>query len=283
MKAFNVFISYQRSDTLYAAHALGYALRLAGHEAFVDTGSIGGGEPYPEVIGKAISRANAVLALIGPRFAVDRLREPTSVVAFEWRYARYHGAAVVPVLIESAAMPKDDDLPRELRWIGKRNAYALRPSSLAPDIDAVVQAIPALAVEPRRVARVLWVDDNPANNEVERASLRPSGIIFDNVVSTHEATDQIAFESYDLVITDLGRQGSSDRSFTAGYTFLDHPSVRKAGPPVIVYTNSYGVAKREELIGRGATEVMSDRAKLIETVLRLLGRGPQEPPRELRR
>jgi CheY-like chemotaxis protein len=283
MKAVNVFISYQRSDTLYAAHALGYALRLAGHEAFVDTGSIGGGEPYPEVIGKAISHANAVLALIGPRFAVHRLQEPSSVVAFEWRYARYHGAAVVPVLIEGAAMPKESDLPRELRWIGKRNAYALRASSLAPDIDAVVQAIPALAVEPRRVARVLWVDDNPANNEIERASLRPSGIIFDNVVSTQEATDQIAFESYDLVITDLGRPGSSDRSFTAGYTFLDHSSVRKAGPPVIVYTNSYGVAKREELISRGASEVISDRDKLIETVLRLLGRGPQEPPRGLRR
>ena len=283
MKGFNVFISYQRSDTLYAAHAMGYALRLAGQEAFVDTGSIGGGEPYPEVISKAISRANAVLALIGPRFAVDRLHEPTSVVAFEWRYARYHGAAVVPVLIEGAVMPKESDLPRELRWIGKRNAYALRPSSLAPDIDAVVQAIPALAVEPRRVARVLWVDDNPANNEIERASLRPSGIIFDNVVSTGEATDQIAFESYDLVITDLGRPGSSDRSFTAGYAFLDHPSVRKAGPPVIVYTGRIGVAKREELVSRGASEVISDRAKLIETVLRLLGRGPQEPPRGLRR
>jgi CheY-like chemotaxis protein len=216
MKAVNVFISYQRSDTLYAAHALGYALRLAGHDAFVDTGSIGGGEPYPEVIGKAISHANAVLALIGPRFAVHRLQEPSSVVAFEWRYARYHGAAVVPVLLEGAAMPKESDLPRELRWIGKRNAYALRASSLAPDIDAVVQAIPALAFEPHRVARVLWVDDNPANNEIERASLRPSGIIFDNVVSTQEATDQIAFESYDLVITDLGRPHGA-RIFTGGH------------------------------------------------------------------
>ena len=59
--------------------------------------------------------------------------------------------------------------------------------------------------------------------------------------------------------------------------------MRKAGPPVIVYTNSQSVAKREELISRGATKVISNRSKLIETVLRLLGRGPQEPPRELRR
>lgn len=42
-----VFISYQRADTLFAAHAIGYALRLAGHESFVDTGSIAGGALIP--------------------------------------------------------------------------------------------------------------------------------------------------------------------------------------------------------------------------------------------
>lgn len=283
MKRFNVFISYQRADTLFVAHALGYALRLAGHDAFVDTGSIGGGELYPQVISKAISRANVVLALIGPKFEVKKLHEPTSVVTFEWRYAQYHGAAVVPVLIENAAMPQDNDLPPELRWIAKRNAYALRSSSLAPDIDDVVKAIPTMAVEPRRVARVLWVDDNPANNEIERAKLRPFGIVFDNVVSTHEAVDQLAFESYDLVITDLGRERSSDRSFTAGSAFLDHPSVKKVGPPVIVYAGTWAVAQRDELVRRGASDVMANREQLINTVLRMLGRVPEEPARDLSR
>jgi CheY-like chemotaxis protein len=281
MKGFNVFLSYQRSDTLFAAHALGYALRLAGNEAFVDTGSIGGGELYPQKISKAISRANVVLALIGPKFEVKNLHEPTSVVAFEWRYAQYHGSAVVPVLIENAAMPKENDLPRELRWIVKRNAYALRPSSLEPDIDAVVKDIPVMAVEPRRVARVLWVDDKPANNEFERAKLRPFGIVFDSVVSTHEAVAQLALESYDLVITDLGRQNSSDRSATAGTAFLEHPSVKKVGPPVIVYAGTWAVAQRDELVRLGASDVMASREQLINTVLRMLGRAPEEPARDL--
>jgi CheY-like chemotaxis protein len=283
MKRSNVFISYQRADALFVAHALGYALRLAGHDAFVDTGSISGGELYPQVISKAISRANVVLALIGPKFDVKKLHEPTSVVTFEWRYAQYHGASVVPVLIENAAMPKDNDLPPELRWIAKRNAYALRPSSLEPDIDAVVKAIPAMAVEPRRVARVLWVDDKPANNELERAKLRPFGIVFDNVVSTHEAVEQLAFESYDLVITDLGREHSSDRSSTAGSAFLAHPSVKNVGPPVIVYAGTWAIAQRDELIRLGASDVMANREQLINTVLRMLGRAPEEPARGLGR
>jgi CheY-like chemotaxis protein len=189
----------------------------------------------------------------------------------------------VPVLIENAAMPKDDDLPPELRWIAKRNAYPLRPSSLEPDIDALIKAIPSLAVEPRRAARVLWVDDKPANNELERARLRPFGIVFDNVVSTHEAVEQLAFESYDLVITDLGREHSSDRSFTAGSAFLEHPTVRKVGPPVIVYAGTWAVAQRDDLIRLGASDVMANREQLIHTVLRMLGRTPEEQARDLRR
>ena len=81
----NVFISYQRADTALAAHALAYALRLAGHKAFVDTGSIGVGELYRQVIANEVSTANLMLALIGPSFAVQRLHEPASVVTFEPR------------------------------------------------------------------------------------------------------------------------------------------------------------------------------------------------------
>ena len=266
-----VFISYQRADTLFAAHALGYALRLAGHDAFVDTGSISQGELYRQYISNAVSTANVVLALIGPSFDSRRLHEPTSVVAFEWQRARFHGTAVVPVLVDGGAMPADEQLPSRLRWFTGRNAMGLRRSSLSGDIADCVAAMPTLAATPRRAARVLWIDDRPANNEYERKLLRPDGIVFDNVVSTEEALEQLAAESYDLVITDLGRQGSSDRSGTAGAAFLEHPVVR-GGPPVIVYAGRYAVTQRDDLIGRGALDVMSSREQLLKTVLTVLGR-----------
>lgn len=277
-----VFVSYQRADTLFAAHAVGYALRGAGHEAFVDTGSIGGGELYPQVISKAVSSANVMLALIGPSFGFARLREPTSVVAFEWRRAQFHGAAVVPVLVDGGAIPSDADLPAELRWFTKRNAYALRRESFSDDVSALVDAIPLLATTPRRAARVLWVDDRPANNEGERKTLRPHGIVFDNVVSTAEAVEQLANESYDLVITDLGRAHSSDRSQTAGADFLEHPVVSSGGPPVIVYASTWAVRQRDELLRLGAAEVTASRKQLIDTALGVLGRAP-EPPSDLSR
>ena len=123
---------------------------------------------------------------------------------------------------------------------------------------------------------VLWVDDNPANNELERKLLRPRGIVFDNVVSTEEALEQIVNENYDLVITDLGRRKSSDRSVDAGATFLEHPVIANGGPPVIVYAGTWAVARRDELKQRGALDVMANREHLITTVLATLGRATEE-------
>ena len=157
-----VFVSYQRADTIFAAHAIGYALRGAGHEAFVDTGSIGGGDFYPQVISKAVSSTNVMLALIGPSFDFASLHEATSVVAYEWRRAQFHGAAVVPILVEDGRIPSADELPAELRWFTKRNAYSLRRESFSDDVSALINAIPVLSTMPRRAARVLWVDDRTA-------------------------------------------------------------------------------------------------------------------------
>jgi CheY-like chemotaxis protein len=276
----NVFVSYQRADTLFAAHALAYALRLHYHDAFVDTGSIASGEQYRQVIGEAVSKANVFLALIGASFDAARLHEPTSVIAFEWQRARRHNTAVVPVLVDGH-MPKEEQLPSWLRWFTSCNAVALRQASLSADIDACVAAIPALATIPRRAARVLWIDDRPANNEYERKWLRGYGLVFDNVVSTDEALEQLANDTYDLVITDLGRRGSSDRSSTAGAAFLENPIVR-SGPPVIVYADRKAEAQAQALRDRGAREMTADRERLFEIVLDLLGCGP-EPAGELRR
>ena len=268
-----LFVSYQRADTALAAHALGYALRLGGHDAFVDTGSIGVGELYRQVIANEVATCNLMFALIGPNFDALRLHEPTSVVTYEWQRARFHGAAVVPVIVDGATLPADEQLPPALRWLSRRNALALRRGSFSADIDACVAAVPVLASTPRRAARVLWVDDRPANNELERQWLRPHGIVFDSVVSTDEALEQLANESYDLVITDLGREHSSDASATAGAAFLEQPIVRDGGPPVIVYAGTWAVAQRDALVARGALEVMANRQQLYATVLGVLGRS----------
>jgi len=65
-------------------------------------------------------------------------------------------------------------------------------------------------------------------------------------VSSREALEQLRKESYDLVITDLGRADSSDRSENAGANFLQDPALRRVGPPVVVYAGRWAIARRDE-------------------------------------
>ncbi len=270
------FVSYQRRDALMPAHLLAYALRAAGHQAFVDTGDIDGGEPFREVIAQAIAASNAVLALVGPGFDAARLHAPGNVVAFEWQRARFHGLPVLPVLLEGALLPAEAALPPGLRWVTRANAWPLRSATLGRDVDALLAALPLLAQTPRRAARVLWVDDQPARNEAERDALRAKGLVFDNVVSTREALAQLAVEPYDLVITDLVRDASSDRSDAAGADFLAQPALRDGGPPVVIYAGWRALMAADTLRAHGAAAVCADAAELQAQVLRLLGRGPQD-------
>lgn len=260
-----VFLSYRRSDRTAVAHAVRYALLHGGHTVFLDTEDVDTGDAFRTVIRDELANAELVLFLIGPGFAPERLHSAGDVVRFEWMQARFYGCGIQLVLVDDARMPGTADLPPELRWIGERSASALRTGTLGRDIDALVEAAPRLAATPRAF-RVLWVDDHPANNEWERRHLRPEGILFDNVVSTSEAIEQLSFSRYDLVITDLGRLGSSDRSRAAGRDLLGHPVITDGGPPVIVYATSKAVAQTDALKARGAFGVAAGRGDLYRLV-----------------
>jgi CheY-like chemotaxis protein len=264
----NIFISYQRSDTLLLAYCLRYALRAGDHDPFVDTGAIPAGTAFAPFIDDAIARSDLVVVLIGPSFDYGRLNQPNSVIAFEWRRARFHGCAVLPVLYQCSQLPAEQ-LPNELRWLPGLNARFVSDQSLSADVDGIVTLIPELAHAPRPSARVLWVDDNPKNNVVERRYLRTLGLTFDNVVSTEEAVEQLRNSSYDLVITDLGRLTIDETSYSAGLDAVQWV-VRAGGPPVIVYAGRNAIERRDEVIrlgGFGSTNSPDELYALIDQAL----------------
>ena len=58
-----IFISYRRADSAFPAHALRYALRLAGHEVFLDTGTIAPGEAFRDVIRDSLHKTDLEMAV----------------------------------------------------------------------------------------------------------------------------------------------------------------------------------------------------------------------------
>lgn len=66
----------------------------------------------------------------------------------------------------------------------------------------------AASAQAARLTRVLWVDDDPANNRRERRYLRSAGMTVVNALSTQEGLDALARDDFDLVVTDMARPQS---------------------------------------------------------------------------
>ena len=88
------------------------------------------------------------------------------------------------------------------------------------------------AAELLRGAQVLWVDDHPINNLNERQILRSYGVFIDLARSTEEALDMLQAIRYDLIVSDMGRQGIKDE----GLRLLETIPRITQPRPLIFYT-----------------------------------------------
>jgi len=142
-----IFISYRRSDSVYAVDQLDERLTQAFGEGavFRDASGIEPGCVFPERIRGALGEARVALVVIGPwwlRVSHDpadvrgprRLDDPADWVRLEIEtlLAR-DGVAVIPLLLGGAGVPGAGDLPVSLRALPERNAMHLRPY---PDFES---------------------------------------------------------------------------------------------------------------------------------------------------
>ena len=146
------------------------------------------------------------------------------------------------------------------------------PEAAARDTREAAQVVAEL-VTPRVIRRagrstVLWVDDRPDNNIHERQSLEALGVIFVTAKSTDEAIDKLKRQSFDAIISDMGRPPDPQ----AGYTLLD--MIRAAGNqiPFIIYAGSRSPEHQAESRRRGAVGCTNRPNELFEMVLSVLGR-----------
>jgi CheY-like chemotaxis protein len=75
-------------------------------------------------------------------------------------------------------------------------------------------------------AKILWVDDHPGNNLNEVRVLEEFGIRIDHVRSTTEALNRLLGRSFDLILSDIDRDGNNN----AGTEFLS--ALRTSGCPI---------------------------------------------------
>lgn len=151
-----VFVSYRRSDSPAAARQIADALkaRFGAESVFFDTRDLRPGTEWHRDIEERVRASEVVVAVIGPRWvaiADERGRrrvlqpEEEDVVRTEIEAALRGDGRVVPVLVDDAALPPRDLLPRPFRPITSLNAVTLRHASWDQDLETLVGALAAAA------------------------------------------------------------------------------------------------------------------------------------------
>ena len=144
-----IFISYRRDDTQ------GYAGRLEDSLAayfgpdrvFRDVGGIKGGVDFAHAVEKELAGAGAVIVLIGQHWLTAardrhaRTDDSTDYVSLEVTTALQKGIAVVPVLVEHASMPREEDLPEALRALARRNAVSISDERWSADVIRLAKVL----------------------------------------------------------------------------------------------------------------------------------------------
>jgi hypothetical protein len=144
-----VFISYRRDDAAGYAGRLEEARekRLGRGSVFRDVQDIPPGEDFVAAIRARLAGAQAVLVLIGPRWAGGvtpgprRIDDESDFVRLEVAVALDSGARVVPVLLPGAEMPAEADLPAALKSLARRNALSLSDTHWDADIGRLAEVI----------------------------------------------------------------------------------------------------------------------------------------------
>lgn len=114
----------------------------------MDVDSIGLGLDFEESIRRAVESCVVMLVLIGPEWSAEtdarggrRLENPRDYVRIEVEQALDRDIRVIPVLLQGAGLPDEDDLPDCLKPLIRRQAFRLSDDTFRSDCRTLVEAI----------------------------------------------------------------------------------------------------------------------------------------------
>jgi LmbE family N-acetylglucosaminyl deacetylase len=147
----NIFINYRRDDASGQAGRLSDRLKTYFGEdnVFLDVSSTASGEDYSTVIKQGLESCDILLAVIGKQWASitdkqgnRRLNNPSDLVRQEIAHALSNQRIrVIPVLVQGASMPEEQELPRDMLNIRKRQAIDVRDHKWDSDVKGLIKEI----------------------------------------------------------------------------------------------------------------------------------------------
>lgn len=117
------------------------------------------------------------------------------------------------------------------------------------------------------VGRILWVDDNPGNNEAHRQLFRAHKIGVYSVTNSADALTLLSLEHYNVVISDMGRDRG--RQPLAGLKLLQAMRSRGDRTPFYIFTIRASGGMRRLVAQNGGQGAVDDPRDLYARILPL--------------
>jgi hypothetical protein len=236
-----VFISYRRSDAQVAVeHLIPRLIEQFGPgQIYRDLDSNRPGFDFAQEIDEALNTSAVVLVFIGAQWvtATDkvgrrRLDDPDDVTRREVEQALRNEKLVIPVLVDSAEMPPETELPPSLRPLVKSHAIRLRSTDWNYDAERIIEHLERNGVrpEPREEYAGTEVKVHRPTKIYEREYIATRARAYDALGATLRALDYPVVadyaERYEIRFFWGNKQKAAGRAVVALYRRLEPNGVR---------------------------------------------------------
>jgi hypothetical protein len=145
-----IFISYRRDDAAPWAGRIHERLsrHFGRHELFMDVDNIPPGFDFVKILDQQVGQCDVLLAIIGKDWLTAnergerRLDDPKDFVRIELESALNRDVRVIPVLVDGASMPREQDLPPSLHSLVRRQAWPLSHARFGSELDSLLKVLP---------------------------------------------------------------------------------------------------------------------------------------------
>jgi TIR domain len=145
----SVFINYRAEDSLTTAALIDHALtaKFGRDNVFLDCRSIPAGADFVDEVSRRLEMSTVLLVIIGPRWLTVNevggrwIDDPRDWIRSEIELAFTKRIRVIPVLIDQAPFPREEDLPEGIAELSRRQYVPLRPRYTEVDLNYLVECI----------------------------------------------------------------------------------------------------------------------------------------------
>jgi streptogramin lyase len=175
-QSFRVFLNYRREDTSGHAGRLYDALtaHFPAEQVFMDIDTIEPGVDFVEVVEEAVGSCTVLLAIIGRRWlevtnetGPQRLQDQRDFVRLEIEAALNRKIRLIPVLVQGARMPSEQELPETMRPLTRRNAVELSDHRWRYDTEQLVRVLERIRGASNANAPIVAEPTTPADKSSE--------------------------------------------------------------------------------------------------------------------